>query len=112
MTSCDLSEIARNSVLQSGFEHSIFKVNWLGENYWKGGVAGNGKYIRSPFWGNIITNNFYQDIKKTNIPDIRVAYREANLSEEWEFLLSRTGRFDNSGTGRPDTPTFANLSRW
>ena len=41
LTSCDLSEIARNSVTQSGFEHS-FKLTWLGDQYWKKGVAVNG----------------------------------------------------------------------
>ena len=30
---CDMSEIARNSIFMSGFEHHK-KVDWLGENYW------------------------------------------------------------------------------
>ncbi len=33
----DLSEIARNSVLQSGYSHE-WKLKWLGPNYWKPGV--------------------------------------------------------------------------
>ena len=31
----DMMEMARNSILQSGFEHE-FKKKWLGENYEKG----------------------------------------------------------------------------
>ena len=32
--SCDLSEVARNSVLQSGFPHSA-KQHWLGPEYFR-----------------------------------------------------------------------------
>jgi AMP deaminase len=42
MTDCDMSEIARNSVLMSGFQHRL-KEQWLGNNYICEGVAGNGK---------------------------------------------------------------------
>jgi hypothetical protein len=35
-----MSEIARNSVLMSGFEHEK-KVEWLGENYWIPGENSN-----------------------------------------------------------------------
>lgn len=42
LTDCDVSEIARNSVLQSGFQHHL-KAKWLGPNYYKHGIAGNGK---------------------------------------------------------------------
>jgi AMP deaminase len=38
----DLCEIAKNSVLQSGWEH-IFKEHFLGENYYKFGSSGNSK---------------------------------------------------------------------
>jgi AMP deaminase len=37
----DLSEIARNSVLQSGFEHAL-KQKWLGPQYDRPGAEGNG----------------------------------------------------------------------
>ena len=57
LSSCDLCELARNSVLQSGFPHSA-KQHWLGPDYYRAGVAGN-------------------DVKRTNIPNIRVAYRWA-----------------------------------
>lgn len=41
MTAVDMSEIARNSVLQSGFDHEQ-KVQWLGPNYELAGIEGNG----------------------------------------------------------------------
>lgn len=57
----DVSEIARNSVLQSGFGES-FKRKWLGEDYAKG-----------------IT---FCDEKKTNVPLIRAKYRAEHLAIE------------------------------
>jgi AMP deaminase len=39
-----MCEIARNSVLQSGFEMQI-KKHWLGENCMIAGPAGNGKFF-------------------------------------------------------------------
>jgi AMP deaminase len=41
LTDCDMSEIARNSVLMSGFQHRL-KSQWLGHNYYKAGPEGNG----------------------------------------------------------------------
>jgi len=40
----DLSEIARNSVLQCGFPDSE-KKNWIGENFQRPGVDGNGSFL-------------------------------------------------------------------
>ena len=51
-------ELARNSVLQSGFEHP-FKDFFLGEMYYKMSTANN-------------------DITMTNVPDIRLVYRNAS----------------------------------
>lgn len=62
LSSCDMCELARNSVLMSGFPHKM-KQYWLGPNYTKEGVAGN-------------------DITRTNVPDIRVAYRSETLVDE------------------------------
>ncbi|PSN34054.1 AMP deaminase 2 [Blattella germanica] len=62
LSSCDMCELARNSVLMSGFPHRM-KQYWLGPNYTKQGVAGN-------------------DITRTNVPDIRVAYRYETLVDE------------------------------
>jgi len=60
----DKCEIARNSVLQSGFEHR-FKLRWLGSKY----------YVRNE-----------NDIKKTNVPNIRVQFRSELLMDELELL--------------------------
>ncbi|KAK5582376.1 hypothetical protein RB653_003959 [Dictyostelium firmibasis] len=62
---CDICEIARNSVLQSGFEHNV-KSHWLGPDY--ANTGGN-------------------DIKKTNISDIRVCFRNETLIEELHLIL-------------------------
>ncbi|KAK6620282.1 hypothetical protein RUM44_006683 [Polyplax serrata] len=54
LSPCDMCELARNSVLMSGFPHEM-KEYWLGPDYQKEGVLGN-------------------DITRTNVPDIRVAF--------------------------------------
>ncbi|KIJ17660.1 hypothetical protein PAXINDRAFT_129917 [Paxillus involutus ATCC 200175] len=61
-----LAELARNSVIQSGFEMEV-KRHWLGQEWYLPGAAGN-------------------DIHKTNVPDIRVAYRHKTLVEELEMI--------------------------
>ncbi|KAL6740925.1 hypothetical protein Aduo_014228 [Ancylostoma duodenale] len=62
LSSCDMCELARNSVMQSGFEDKV-KIHWLGPNYREEGVVGN-------------------DIHRTNVPDIRVSFRhEAHVDE-------------------------------
>ncbi|XP_046852479.1 AMP deaminase 2-like isoform X2 [Xenia sp. Carnegie-2017] len=58
----DMSELARNSVVMSGFEDRV-KTHWLGFNYRKQGIRGN-------------------DIHKTNVPGVRVTFRYETLLEE------------------------------
>ncbi|VDO64788.1 unnamed protein product, partial [Onchocerca flexuosa] len=53
LSSCDMCELARNSV----------KVHWLGPNYNEEGVLGN-------------------DVSRTNVPDIRVSFRHETLVDE------------------------------
>ena len=62
----DLSEIARNSVLQSGFDHKC-KLEWLGDSYESEGIAGN-------------------DPDKTNLPQIRMGFRSEELQSERSLL--------------------------
>ncbi|CAO4365926.1 unnamed protein product [Caenorhabditis nigoni] len=62
LSSCDMCELARNSVIQSGFEDKV-KIHWLGPNYREEGVLGN-------------------DIHRTNVPDIRVSFRHEALVDE------------------------------
>ncbi|EJU03368.1 AMP deaminase [Dacryopinax primogenitus] len=61
-----LAELARNSVIQSGFEMQI-KRHWLGHQWFLPGALGN-------------------DINKTNVPNIRLRYRHDTLMEELQML--------------------------
>ncbi|KAL1331046.1 hypothetical protein HN51_048291 [Arachis hypogaea] len=64
LSSCDLCEIARNSVYQSGFSHAL-KSHWIGKEYYKRGPNGN-------------------DIHKTNVPHIRLEFRDTIWREEMQ----------------------------
>ncbi|GMI96430.1 ADENOSINE 5'-MONOPHOSPHATE DEAMINASE, EMBRYONIC FACTOR1 [Hibiscus trionum] len=66
LSSCDLCEIARNSVYQSGFSHA-FKSHWIGKEYYKRGPDGN-------------------DIHKTNVPHIRLEFRDTIWKEEMQLV--------------------------
>mmetsp|Transcript_17825 Transcript_17825/g.25219 ORF Transcript_17825/g.25219 Transcript_17825/m.25219 type:complete len:712 (-) Transcript_17825:130-2265(-) len=68
LSAVDQCEIARNSVLQSGFEPR-FKKHFIGETYAQSGAAGN-------------------TISKSNVPDIRLAFRHESLQSELEFVKS------------------------
>lgn len=67
LSSCDMCELARNSVLMSDFPHEV-KQHFIGANYMREGVMSN-------------------DIKRTNVPDIRVGYRYDTLCEELKGLI-------------------------
>ncbi|XP_057203373.1 AMP deaminase 3b isoform X3 [Triplophysa rosa] len=67
LSTCDVCEIARNSVLQSGLSHQE-KKHFLGENYLEDGPEGN-------------------DIRRTNVAQIRMAYRHETLCNELSFLV-------------------------
>uniref|UniRef100_A0A8C6TT79 AMP deaminase n=1 Tax=Neogobius melanostomus TaxID=47308 RepID=A0A8C6TT79_9GOBI len=66
LSSCDMCELARNSVLMSGFSHQV-KSYWLGPKYIKEGQESN-------------------DIRRTNVPNIRVAYRFETMCEELNLI--------------------------
>eukprot|EP01018_Ginkgo_biloba_P000785 Gb_23346 [translate_table: standard] len=66
LSACDLCEIARNSVYQSGFSHAL-KSHWIGRYYYKRGPAGN-------------------DIHKTNVPHMRIEFRDEVWKEEMQYL--------------------------
>ncbi len=68
LSSTDLCELAKNSILQSGFSPEV-KYNWLGLDYLEEGVAGN-------------------DITRTNVPDIRVAYRYETLFDQLQVCYT------------------------
>lgn len=66
LSSCDLCEIARNSVYQSGFPHAA-KLHWLGSEYFKKGGEGN-------------------NIHKTNVPNLRISFRHETWHEEMQYV--------------------------
>ncbi len=45
MSQVDMCEIARNSVLQSGFEYP-YKLHFIGPHYLEKGPAGNGQNVQ------------------------------------------------------------------
>jgi len=62
LSAVDMCELAENSVLQSGFEHTL-KQRWLGNDHHLPGVRGN-------------------DVAKSNVPDIRKKFRQDALEYE------------------------------
>ncbi|RIB14230.1 hypothetical protein C2G38_2248372 [Gigaspora rosea] len=66
LSSSDMCELARNSVIQSGFEMAI-KKHWLGKEWYIPGKKGN-------------------DIHKTNVPDVRMEFRYETLDEEIKMI--------------------------
>ncbi|CED82234.1 amp deaminase [Phaffia rhodozyma] len=70
LSPADMCELARNSVLQSGWDMEV-KRHWIGNKWFYPGVEGN-------------------DINKTNVPNTRLEYRHSTLLEE----LALIGRFD------------------
>ncbi|XP_023810489.1 AMP deaminase 2 isoform X1 [Oryzias latipes] len=89
LSSCDMCELARNSVLMSGFSHRA-KSYWLGPNYYKEGPLSN-------------------DIRRTNVPDIRVAYRSETLTEELH-LITQAVRTELDSNDEDDSLTMGPVS--
>ncbi|XP_046649607.1 AMP deaminase 2-like isoform X6 [Daphnia pulicaria] len=77
LSPCDMCELAHNSVRMSGYPHKV-KQHWLGPNYTREGVAGN-------------------DIFRTNVPDIRVAYRYETLVAELNSIFKTVLLNDHKG---------------
>ncbi|CAH1263081.1 AMPD2 [Branchiostoma lanceolatum] len=76
-STCDMCELARSSVLMSGFDHKA-KQHWLGDNYRQEGPAGN-------------------DIRCTNVPSIRLAYRYETLVEELKMICTAAWEYQQDG---------------
>uniref|UniRef100_A0AAQ5XXP0 AMP deaminase n=1 Tax=Amphiprion ocellaris TaxID=80972 RepID=A0AAQ5XXP0_AMPOC len=66
LSTCDMCEISRSSVIQSALSHEE-KVHFLGQDYLKEGPEGN-------------------DIRKTNVAQIRMAYRYETLCYELNLI--------------------------
>lgn len=78
-SSADMCEIARNSVLQSGFEDGL-KSHWLGPKFAHGAI------------GN--------DMNKSNVPDERLRFREKNLKEERDFFFRCKKMYNDAKVAR------------
>ena len=74
LSAVDMCELAKQSVLQSGFEH-VVKQRWLGANFALPGVAGN-------------------DMAKVNVPNIREAFRH----ETWLQEMAMIDRYTKSSS--------------
>lgn len=85
LSGTDLCELARNSVLQSGFEMKI-KKRWLGDRCDEPGPMGNGNIWVKNMRPLFLTYS-QTDIEKTNVPNIRLAYRHQTLQEERFMVL-------------------------
>lgn len=70
LSNVDMCELARNSVIQSGFEGNI-KRHWLGDNYQAPGPDGN-------------------EMEKTNVPDVRLSFREETYNHEISLMQKYT----------------------
>ncbi|KAF2636683.1 AMP deaminase [Massarina eburnea CBS 473.64] len=77
LSAVDMCELAKHSVEQSGFEHTI-KQRWIGQNYHLPGVAGN-------------------DVAKSNVPSIREAFRHETLAQELA-MIERYTRAPGNGS--------------
>ncbi|RHN41205.1 putative AMP deaminase [Medicago truncatula] len=73
LSACDLCEIARNSVYQSGFSHQD-KLHWLGDKYFLRGSEGN-------------------DIHKTNVPSLRISFRYETWKDEMQYIYAGQATF-------------------
>ena len=85
LNAVDMCELARNSVLQSGFEHSI-KQKWLGPNYYQPGTDGN-------------------VMAKSNVPQIRQSFRH----ETWAKELSMIDRYTAGGSSTAQPVSSATI---
>jgi len=83
LSSCDLCEVARTSVLLSGFSHAD-KIHWVSDGYWKDGPEGN-------------------DIEKTNVPDARLRFRSETLAAERALVRNGALAADARRARRPAT---------
>ncbi|CAO3607187.1 unnamed protein product [Cunninghamella echinulata] len=77
LSSTDMCELARNSVIQSGWEGQL-KKHWLGHEWDKG----------------------VNDVHRTNVPDIRIRYRQHTLQQELDTLKRYVEYSQNKAEGK------------
>lgn len=96
LSSCDMCEIARNSVLACGWE-AYLKERWIGKARVGSDSDGSSmalsdspnSMVGSPRSCRSLT--FDNDINKTNVPDVRVLYRQQRHAYEMAVVYSPTG---------------------
>ncbi|ODQ80539.1 hypothetical protein BABINDRAFT_160810 [Babjeviella inositovora NRRL Y-12698] len=94
MNDVELCELMRNSVMNSNYE-AYYKRKWIGvdiekknesENRYKATkTRGSEDYLRALHRGCFIDND--NGFLRTNVPQIRVRYRQNTLRYEYEFIL-------------------------
>eukprot|EP00992_Anisonema_acinus_P005838 TRINITY_DN1914_c0_g1_i3.p2 TRINITY_DN1914_c0_g1~~TRINITY_DN1914_c0_g1_i3.p2 ORF type:complete len:171 (-),score=48.08 TRINITY_DN1914_c0_g1_i3:16-528(-) len=72
LSTTDMCEIARNSVLQSGYDHNV-KKGWLGRLYFLNSSLGN-------------------NVTMSHVPDSRIAYRFEVYHDEINFFEQVVGQ--------------------
>lgn len=82
LSGTDLCEIARSSVLHSGYPHEV-KMHWVANQYWKEGPEGN-------------------DVQKTNVPDLRLRFRKDCIDEERRLIALGAARHAAKRRGGKD----------
>ena len=87
LSAVDMCELAKHSVVQSGFEHAV-KQRWLGHNYHAPGVAGN-------------------DMAKVNVPNIREAFRHETWLQEVAMIDRYTNNPSSTRLSAVSLPTAA-----
>jgi hypothetical protein len=98
LSSCDMCEISRNSVLASGWE-AYLKERWVGNVHipaspvsgGSSGGEGEPSESASSAPSQVPSLTFDNDIAKTNVPDIRVNYRRLRHQYELAVVYSPTG---------------------
>lgn len=96
LSSCDMCEIARNSVIASGWEGEL-KEKWVGgraklvTNSDGSSVALSDKNSNAASSSSARSLAFDNDIAKTNVPDVRVLYRQQRHCYEMAVVYSPTG---------------------
>ena len=90
MPQSSLAELARNSVIQSGFEMEI-KRHWLGQKWYLPGAAGNDiNKVRLLSSRSRVCLADAIGVLETNVPNIRLEYRRHTLLEELTMIHSGT----------------------
>lgn len=81
-----LAELARNSVIQSGFEMEI-KRHWLGQHWYLPGAAGNDI---NKVWPTPSDDKLALKSSQTNVPNLRLEYRRQTLVEELSMIRANS----------------------